>query len=119
MNLHCQVVLCEILFSLMSSNKIQQLTWSSLKLNLTKQKHTTGHQGEAYSIFFPNNMCMSEDTTYLIEQINEINIIRLSFKMALKNSWNMVAKDNTIIYSNEPNLLQNNEIHKFSFIGNR
>jgi hypothetical protein len=41
---------------------------------------------------------------YLIEQINEINIIWLSFEVALKDPWNMIAKDNPIIYSNEANL---------------
>ena len=44
---------------------------------------------------------------YLIEQINEINIIRLSFEVALKDSSNMVAKDNPIVYSDEANLLHN------------
>jgi hypothetical protein len=41
---------------------------------------------------------------YLIEQINEINIIRFSFIVALKDPWNMAAKDNPIIYCNEANL---------------
>ena len=43
---------------------------------------------------------------YLIEQINDINIIWLRFEMAPKDTRNMVVKDNCIIYSNEANLLQ-------------
>ena len=44
--------------------------------------------------------------SYLIEQVKEISIVRLALKVAAKDPWDMVAKDNPVIHSNEANLSQ-------------
>lgn len=41
---------------------------------------------------------------YLIEQIKEIYIVRFSLEMLFKDSRNVVAKYNPIIYGNKTNL---------------
>lgn len=106
MNLHIQVIFCEILFSLVSSDKIQQLPWSCLELNLDIEIRASGSFKEQ-KVSLAWIYMYVRGYGYLIEQINEINIIRFSSEVALKDPWNMVAKDNPIVYSNKANLLYN------------
>jgi hypothetical protein len=103
MNLHIQVIFREIFFSLVSGDKIQQLPWSWLELNLDKRNRASA-TCKKHKVYLAWPYIHMRGYGYLIEQINEINIIRFSFIVALKDPWNMAAKDNPIIYCNEANL---------------